>query len=148
MTEELETLRSSSLGSRTLVGLGLEAAFVLLCGCQWLLLDVSSVMREAPVRPASLFLFNSLWLCGVFVAVQAAVSLCCVASRCGGSPVGPGLSRSAAGGVFPDQGSKPRPLHWQVDSHHPQPAPCQLSGITGCFTTTHLFSKSLLAGLS
>lgn len=32
MTEELETLRSSSLGSRTLVGLGLEAAFVLLCG--------------------------------------------------------------------------------------------------------------------
>ena len=55
MTEELETLRSSSLGSRTLVGLGLEAAFVLLCGCQWLHLDVSSVMREALVRPVSLF---------------------------------------------------------------------------------------------
>ena len=31
MTEELETLRSSSLGSRTLVGLGLEAASVWLC---------------------------------------------------------------------------------------------------------------------
>ena len=55
MTEELETLRSSSLGSRTLVGLGLEAASVLLCDCQWLYLSVSSVMSEAPVRGLRLF---------------------------------------------------------------------------------------------
>ena len=27
------------------------------------------------------------------------------------------LSRSAARGIFPDQGSNPRPLHWQVDSY-------------------------------
>ena len=27
-----------------------------------------------------------------------------------------GLSCSAACGIFPDQGSNPRPLHWQVDS--------------------------------
>ena len=26
------------------------------------------------------------------------------------------LSRSAACGIFPDQGSNPRPLHWQADS--------------------------------
>ena len=27
-----------------------------------------------------------------------------------------GLSCSAACGIFPDQGSNPCPLHWQVDS--------------------------------
>ena len=53
------------------------------------------------------------------------------ASRCGGfscyvleplEPEGlavaePGLSCSAARGVFPDQGWSPRPLRWQVDSY-------------------------------
>ena len=29
-----------------------------------------------------------------------------------------GLSCSAACGIFPDQGSNPCPLHWQVDSYH------------------------------
>ena len=38
-------------------------------------------------------------------------------SRCAGSVVvAHGLSRSAACGIFPDQGSKPCPLHWQADS--------------------------------
>ena len=30
--------------------------------------------------------------------------------------VAPGLSCPTASGVFPDQGSNPCPLHWQVDS--------------------------------
>ena len=38
-------------------------------------------------------------------------------SRCAGSVVvAHGLSRSAACGIFPDQGSNPCPLHWQADS--------------------------------
>ena len=38
-------------------------------------------------------------------------------SRCAGSVVvAHGLSRSAARGIFPDQGSNPCPLHWQADS--------------------------------
>lgn len=36
MTEELEALRSSSLGSRTLVGLGLKCALLLLGDHRWL----------------------------------------------------------------------------------------------------------------
>ena len=31
--------------------------------------------------------------------------------------VAPGFSCSAACGIFPDQGSNPCPLHWQVDSY-------------------------------
>ena len=30
-----------------------------------------------------------------------------------------GLSCSVACGIFPDQGSKPCPLHWQADSYPP-----------------------------
>ena len=38
-------------------------------------------------------------------------------SRCAGSVVvAHGPSCSAACGIFPDQGSNPRPLHWQADS--------------------------------
>ena len=38
-------------------------------------------------------------------------------SRCAGSVVvAHGPSRSAACGILPDQGSNPRPLHWQADS--------------------------------
>ena len=38
-------------------------------------------------------------------------------SRCTGSAiVAHGPSRSAARGIFPDQGSNPCPLHWQADS--------------------------------
>ena len=36
--------------------------------------------------------------------------------RAGSAVVAHGLSRSAACGIFPDQGSSPCPLHWQADS--------------------------------
>ena len=36
--------------------------------------------------------------------------------RAGSSTVAHGPSRSAACGIFPDQGSNPCPLHWQADS--------------------------------
>ena len=36
--------------------------------------------------------------------------------RAGSIIVAHGPSRSAACGIFPDQGSNPRPLHWQADS--------------------------------
>ena len=84
------------------------------------------------------------WLCWVFVSVRglplAAASgghsssrcaglslsrpllLRSTGSRCAGSVVvAHGPSCSAACGIFPDQGSNPRPLHWQADSqplHH------------------------------
>ena len=83
------------------------------------------------------FFFNIyFWLCWVFVAARR-LSLVAVsggysllwASYCGGSSccraqalgvravvVAPGLSCSAACGIFPDQGSNPCPLHWQADS--------------------------------
>ena len=42
-----------------------------------------------------------------------------------------GLSCSTACGIFPDQGSNPRPLHWQVDSqplhHHGSPVQTNLN---------------------
>ena len=36
--------------------------------------------------------------------------------RSGSAAVAHGPSRSAACGILPDQGSNPRPLHWQADS--------------------------------
>ena len=91
-----------------------------------------------------IFLFFYLWLCWVFVSVRG-LSLVMASgghssSRCVGlSPSRPlllrstgsrragsvvvahGPSRSAACGIFPDQGSNPCSLHWQADSqplHH------------------------------
>ena len=56
-------------------------------------------------------------------------------SRCTGSViVAHGPSHSAACGIFPDQGSNPRPLHWQADS---QPLRHQGSPIS-------IFSKNKL----
>ena len=86
-----------------------------------------------------LFLFIYLWLCWVFVSVRG-LSLVVASgghssSRCAGLSllrplllrstgfrragsviVAHGPSRSAARGIFPDQGSNPCPLHWQADS--------------------------------
>ena len=84
-----------------------------------------------------IYLFN-LWLCWVFVSVRG-LSLVAASgghssSRCAGLSltrpllwstssrragsvvVAHGPSCSAACGIFPDQGSNPCPLHWQVDS--------------------------------
>ena len=61
-------------------------------------------------------------------------------SRCAGSVVvAHGLSRSAACGIFPDQGSNLCPLHWQADSqplrHQGSPTACTLS--SQAFFTQH-----------
>ena len=98
-----------------------------------------------PAHPISLFfffkfyLFIYLWLCWVFVSVRGPSPVVASgghsSSRCAGlSPSWPlplrstgsrragsaivahGLSRSAACGIFPDQGSNPCPLHRQADS--------------------------------
>ena len=93
----------------------------------------------------SFFFFNLfiylfiLWLCWVFVSVRG-LSLVAASgghssSRCAGlsltrplllrstgsrragsAIVAHGPCRSAACGIFPDQGSNPCPLHWQADS--------------------------------
>ena len=86
-----------------------------------------------------LFIYIYFWLCWVFVSVQglspAAASGGHSSSRCtglsllrpllsrstssrraGSAVVAHGPSRSAACGIFPDQGSNPCPLHWQEDS--------------------------------
>ena len=87
----------------------------------------------------NIYLFIYLWLCWVFVSVRglsllaasgghpssrcAGLSLSrplllrSTGSRCTGSViVAHGPSCSAACGIFPDQGSNPCALHWQVDS--------------------------------
>ena len=86
----------------------------------------------------NLFIYY-LWLCWVFVSLRG-LSLVAASgghssSRCAGLSlsrplllqstgsrragsviVAHGLSRSAAYGIFPDQGSNPCPLYWQADS--------------------------------
>ena len=101
-----------------------------------------------------LFILFYFWLCCVFVSVRglslvvasggysssqcAGLSLSrplllrSTGSRCAGSAVvAHGPSCSAACGIFPDQGSNPRPLHWQADS---QPLRHQGSPICGLST--------------
>ena len=85
------------------------------------------------------YLFIYLWLCWVLVSVRGispvAASGGHSSSRCAGLSLSRPLllrstgsrragsaivvhrpSRSAACGIFPDQGSNPCPLHWQADS--------------------------------
>ena len=86
-----------------------------------------------------IYLFIYFWLSWVFVSVRG-LSLVAVSgghssSQCAGLSlsrplllrstgsrhagsvaVAHGPSRSAACGIFPDQGSNPCPLHWQADS--------------------------------
>ena len=96
------------------------------------------------VTPCVFFNLFYLWLCWVFISVRG-LSLVVASgghssSQCAGlSPSRPlllrstgsrhagsvivahGPSCSTACGIFPDQGSNPCPLHWQVDSqplHH------------------------------
>ena len=67
-------------------------------------------------------------------------------SRCAGSVVvAHGPSRSAACGIFPDQGSNPCPLRWQADS---QPLRHQGSPLKGSFFVTYSSKrKGCQAGL-
>ena len=108
-----------------------------------------------------IYLFSYLWLCWVFVSVRG-LSLVVASgghssSRCAGLSLSRplllwstgsrragsvvvvhGLSCSEACGIFPDQGSNPCPLHWQVDSqplrHLPVasilPSPGVFAGLT------------------
>ena len=100
-----------------------------------------------PARGATFFFFNylfiCLWLCWVFVSVRG-LSLVAASgghssSRCAGLSlsrplllrstgsrragsviVAHGPSRSAACGIFADQGANPCPLRWQADSQPPR----------------------------
>ena len=67
-----------------------------------------------------LFIFGFTAALGLYlVVVSGGYSLlwCCTSSRCLGSEVmAHGLSCSMARGIFPDQGSNPCSLHWQVGS--------------------------------
>ena len=98
-----------------------------------------------------IYLFIYFWLCWVFLSVRGlslvAASGGYSSSRCAGlslsrplllrrtgsrragsAIVAHGPSRSAACGILPDQGSNPRPLHWQADSqplrHQGSPHSC------------------------
>ena len=120
-------------------------------------------------------LFIYFWLCWVFVSVQGlflvAASGGHSSSRCAGlSLLRPLLLRSAgsvivahgpscsvACGIFPDQGSNPCPLHWQVDSQPPRhqggPLPSLLHwlyvGMTAVKTEkTNLISLQTLTSVS
>ena len=48
--------------------------------------------------------------------MQASVTAAWMIQSAGSVVVAHGLSCSAAYGIFPDQGSSPHPLHWQVNS--------------------------------
>ena len=104
------------------------------------------------------YLFIYLWLCWVFISVRGLSLLAASgghsSSRCAGlslsqplllrstgsrragsAIVAHGPSRSAACGIFPDQGSNPCPLNWQADS---QPQRHQGSPQLLCFYNTIL----------
>ena len=107
--------------------------------------DWSSDVCSSDLHPFFFYFFIFyLWLCWVLASVRGlplvAASGGHSSSRCvglspsrplllrstgsrraGSAVVAHGPSRSAACGTFPDQGSNPRPLHWQADSqplHH------------------------------
>ena len=112
-----------------------------------------------------LILFFFLWLCWVFLSVWglsvAAASGGHSSSRCAGLSlsrplllrstgfrragsvvVAHGPSRSAARGIFPDQGSNPCPLHWQADSQ-----PLRHQGSPTCFFSLNQLHLFLLCPL-
>ena len=86
-----------------------------------------------------LFIYFYLWLCWVLVSVRGLSPVAASGDHSSSQCAGPSLSRplllrstgsrhagsavvahgpscSAACGILPDQGSNPRPLHWQADS--------------------------------
>ena len=77
------------------------------------------------------------------------LSLPSTGSRCAGSViVAHGPSCSAACGIFPDQGSNPRPLHWQADSqplrHQGSPEGQLLNPFGGARHASHVHSTPLM----
>ena len=65
--------------------------------------------------------------------------------RAGSVVVAYGPSCSAACGIFPDQGSNPRPLHWQADSQplRHQGSPLFLFIYTLHFYIIHIFCREV-----
>ena len=65
-------------------------------------------------------------------------------SRAGSVVVAHGPSCSAARGIFPDQGSNPCPLHWQVDSQplRHQGSPCHFIFMVHCYCGSSWSSMS------
>ena len=90
----------------------------------------------------------------LFIAVRGASHYrgpsCCwsTGSRCAGSViVAHGPSCSAACGILPDQGSNPRPLHWQADSQplcHQGSPYLSILYIVVCICLSHTPNLSLL----
>ena len=110
-----------------------------------------------------IYLFIYFWLCWVFVSVRGlspvAASGGHSSSRCAGlslsrplplrstgsrragsAVVAHGLSCSMACGIFPGQGSNPRPLHWQAD---PQPLRHQGSPLIPIFEVKTLIAREV-----
>ena len=100
----------------------------------WVFVLSESLLIELHLFFFKFYLFIYLWLCWVFVSVRG-LSLVAASgdhssSRCAGlslsrplllrstgsATVAHGPSRSAACGIFPDQGSNLCSLHWQADS--------------------------------
>ena len=71
-----------------------------------LLIVVASLVVEHGLQARGL---QKLWCADSVVVARGPQST-------GSVVVAHGLSCSAACGIFPDQGSNPCPLHWQVDS--------------------------------
>ena len=79
--------------------------------------DHSSLQCAGFSLQRSLLLWNTGSSCRVSVVVAHGLSSCgsrALEHRL--SSCGAGLSCSAPWGIFPDLGSNPCPLHWQVDS--------------------------------
>ena len=83
------------------------------------------VLKERQFLVSKMFLFVRSLLaalglragCGLSAVCRAGAALCCRGFSGRGAQVpGRGPHCPAAHGNPPDQGSNPRPLHWQVDS--------------------------------
>ena len=81
--------------------------YIYVCGCfglHWVFVAACRLSLVVASRG-----YSSLWHAG-------SVVVACGLKSAGFIVVAHGLSCSAACGIFPDQGSNPRPLHWQADS--------------------------------
>ena len=96
--------------------LGLCCFAQIFFSCRELGLPFIVVLRLLKV--ASLVAEHRLWGSWASVAVVHWLGGCSSwALECGSVAVVHGLSYPKAGGIFPDRGSNPCPLHWQTDSY-------------------------------
>ena len=84
--------------------------------CAWLSL-VAANRGHSPLRCACFSCYGGFSRCGARAPdVWASVDVARRLQSTGPAAVAHGLSRSGACGILPDQGTNPRPLHWQADS--------------------------------